>query len=226
MNGSRLGFYTPIKKLYGVDSKQTEPGRLMASVAAGATTGAVGGALGSPLFLVKARLQNSGNKAGRYSYKYSGLFDGLRQIVKAEGFAGLFRGLEGSILRVTVGSAAQLSSYDTCKRYVQWTQIVPDGMAVHFSASLMSGLVVTTAINPFDVISTRLFSQQVTGSEGALYKSGLWGPFDCMGKIFKAEGFAGFYKGWTAQYLRLGPHTVLTFLFWEQAKLVYDSTFL
>lgn len=43
-------------------------------------TGGMGGFLGSPLFLVKARLQNAGNVAGRYSYNYRGLGDGLRQV--------------------------------------------------------------------------------------------------------------------------------------------------
>jgi solute carrier family 25 protein 34/35 len=226
MNGSRLGLYNPIKEAYGGGRGGNEAGRVLTSVAAGATTGAIGGAVGSPLFLVKARMQNAGNKAGRYSYQYAGVIDGVRQILKQEGVRGLFRGVEGSILRVMVGSSAQLSSYDTCKRYVEWSGAISGGVASHLTASLMSGLVVTTAINPFDVVSTRLFSQQVKGSEGALYKSGIMGPFDCMAKMFKAEGFAGFYKGWTAQYLRLGPHTVLTFLFWEQAKIVYDKTVL
>ena len=43
-------------------------------------------------------------------------------------------------------------------------------------------------------------------------------PIDCIGKIAKAEGFMGFYKGWSAHYMRLGPHTVFTFMFLEQAK--------
>jgi solute carrier family 25 protein 34/35 len=109
-------------------------------------------------------------------------------------------------------------------RYVQWTGLVKDGVLTHLSASLVAGLVVTTAMNPFDVVSTRLFSQQVVkGSGGALYKSGVGGIFDCMSKIYRAEGLGGFYKGWSAHYLRLGPHTVLTFVFWEQIKTVYDK---
>ena len=33
----------------------------------------------------------------------------------------------------------------------------------------------------------------------------------------------GLYKGWTAHYLRLGPHTVLTFMLWEQIKAFADE---
>lgn len=63
-------------------------------------------------------------------------------------------------------------------------------------------------MNPFDVVSTRLYSQKVVNGQGALYS----GVADCFQKTLKAEGLPGFFKGWTAHYLRLGPHTILTFI--------------
>ncbi len=36
-----------------------------------------------------------------------------------------------------------------------------NGVSVHFMASLMSGLFVTTAMNPFDLVATRLYNQPV-----------------------------------------------------------------
>ena len=41
---------------------------------------------------------------------------------------------------------------------------------------------------------------------------------DCARKIVTQEGPLGFYKGVLPHYLRLGPHTILTFVFWEQLK--------
>ncbi|RLN79031.1 hypothetical protein BBJ28_00007571 [Nothophytophthora sp. Chile5] len=84
------------------------------------------------------------------------------------------------------------------------------------AASLVTGLVVTTAMNPMDVVSTRLYSQKVVNGKGHLYS----GVVDCILKTLRAEGITGFYKGWAAHYMRLGPHTVFTFLFWEQAKRI------
>lgn len=78
----------------------------------------------------------------------------------------------------------------------------------------MTGLVVTTAMNPMDVVSTRIYSQKVVNGKGKLYS----GVMDCIMKTMKSEGLRGFYKGWAAHYMRLGPHTVFTFLFWEEAK--------
>ena len=41
---------------------------------------------------------------------------------------------------------------------------------------------------------------------GALYTN----PIDCLWKTFKTEGIAGWYKGTTAHFLRIFPHTVVT----------------
>lgn len=45
-------------------------------------------------------------------------------------------------------------------------------------------------------------------------------PIDALTKIYRVEGARGFFKGWLAHYMRIGPHTIFTFLFWEQIKKV------
>ena len=42
------------------------------------------------------------------------------------------------------------------------------------------------------------------------------GGFDAFKKILKSEGVLSFWKGFTPCYFRIGPHTVLTFIFLEQ----------
>ena len=83
----------------------------------------------------------------------------------------------------------------------------------------MGGFLLATAMNPFDIVTTRLFNQPVhpnTG-KGQLYS----GIADCMLKIMRSEGFLGFYKGFTVSFLRLGPHTVLSIFFWQQLRKQY-----
>lgn len=58
---------------------------------------------------------------------------------------------------------------------------------------MVAGLVVTTAINPFDVVSTRLYTQ------GGGVTERYTGVLDCATKTLKAEGFRGVrvgYVGW------------------------------
>ena len=57
---------------------------------------------------------------------------------------------------------------------------------------------------------------QVVDGQGAWYR----GPFHCLRATVASEGVMGLYKGWLAHYVRLGPHTILTFVIWEQFKVV------
>lgn len=44
------------------------------------------------------------------------------------------------------------------------------------------------------------------------------GTLDCLAKTFRAEGLRGLYKGFTQQWLRLSPHTVITFIAYEKLR--------
>jgi hypothetical protein len=44
------------------------------------------------------------------------------------------------------------------------------------------------------------------------------GPIACASSLYAAHGLAGFWRGWLANYARLGPQTVVTFLVVEQLR--------
>jgi solute carrier family 25 protein 34/35 len=66
-------------------------------------------------------------------------------------------------------------------------------------------------MNPFDVVSTRIY--QSSGRQTVYH-----GVFDCFKKTIRTEGWTALQKGWLALYLRLGPHTILTFVFLEKIR--------
>jgi solute carrier family 25, member 34/35 len=49
---------------------------------------------------------------------------------------------------------------------------------------------------------------------GLLYKNVL----DCFVKTLRVEGFWALYKGFSANYMRIAPHTMLNLVIWEQLK--------
>ena len=49
------------------------------------------------------------------------------------------------------------------------------------------------------------------------------GTADVLVKIVRNEGFFALWKGFTPYYARLGPHTVLTFIFLEQFNQAYTK---
>jgi len=54
---------------------------------------------------------------------------------------------------------------------------------------------------------------------GLLYR----GLVDCFIKMWKTEGIHGFFKGFMPNYTRLGPHTVLCFVFWDALRGVQNK---
>lgn len=74
--------------------------------------------LGNPLFLVKARLQaySPHHQIGRSSFNYAGTWDGLRSIVRSDGWGGLARGVDAAMLRTAMGS-----SVSAARREGRWT---------------------------------------------------------------------------------------------------------
>ncbi|CCE64086.1 hypothetical protein TPHA_0G02510 [Tetrapisispora phaffii CBS 4417] len=219
LNGSRLGFYEPIRyalnKTFfpGVDSHLKQ--NVAVNVAAGATSGIIGAVIGSPLFLVKTRLQSYSEafKVGEQT-RYTGVWNGLKAIYKTEGFRGLYRGVDAAILRTGAGSSVQLPIYNTTKSVLIKSDLMKDGPALHLTASTISGLGVAVVMNPWDVILTRIYNQR-----GNKYK----GPIDCLVKTVKIEGLSALYKGFEAQVFRIGPHTIMCLTFMEQTmKLVYS----
>lgn len=80
---------------------------------------------------------------------------------------------------------------------------------------MISGVFLSIFMTPFDVVCTRLLNQNVdTKGRGTLYT----GVIDCFIKTAKTEGVLGLYKGFSANYWRAAPHTVLNLTFWEILK--------
>ncbi|RDB28778.1 Mitochondrial oxaloacetate transport protein [Hypsizygus marmoreus] len=214
LNGSRLGFYEPFRhtfnKWFGNSAAEQIP---FTSVLAGATSGAVGASLGNPLFLIKARMQAYSPAlpvGAQHFYKNS--FDALYTIFRAEGFRGLARGIDAAILRTSMGSSVQLPSYHFAKTQLVKHDILPANSAWTFLASSsISGACVCLAMQPADTALTRMYNQPTIRTpdgrlQGTLYKN----PIDCIWKTFKIEGVRGLYKGSTAHFMRIAPHTIIT----------------
>ena len=88
------------------------------------------------------------------------------------------------------------------------------------AASMMSGVVVVLVMTPWDVVSTRLYNQGTNAQGKGLFYSGV---ADCFVKIFRKEGLWAFYKGWAASLFRLGPHTILSLVFWNRLRKLYKD---
>ncbi|CAH0721994.1 unnamed protein product, partial [Brenthis ino] len=217
LNTFRLGVYR-ISERRGLTIVDGRTSFVRGAIAAG-VGGALGSIAGTPFFLVKTRLQAQATKtiAVGHQHKHSGTFNALRDIYKMEGVKGLFRGVGPQIPRGAVGSGSQMVSFTYAKEWLQNKGYIQSPLLLSFMGANLGGIVMTFCLNPFDVIATRLSNQPVdANNRGKLYR----GMTDCFFKMLKAEGASAFYKGVGANYLRLGPHTVLLLVCWDQLKIL------
>ncbi|KAM4613044.1 solute carrier family 25 member 34 [Polymixia lowei] len=208
MNGVRLGSYSyceafGLTKVHG------------GSLLSGAGAGALGAFIASPAYLVKTHLQAQSVEtiAVGHQHNHQGVSSAFASIYRREGVIGLWRGVNGAVPRVMVGSATQLATFSSAKEWVSHSQwFSPNSWLIALVAAMISGVAVTITMTPFDVISTRLYNQPVDEfRRGRLYH----GFSDCLLKVCQTEGLLGLYKGMGPVFIRLGPHTVLSMLFWD-----------
>ncbi|VDL99150.1 unnamed protein product [Schistocephalus solidus] len=171
-------------------------------------SGFAGGVVGNPADMVNVRMQNDMKipPAERRNYKHA--IDGLIQVTRKEGVGALFNGVSMTATRAMFMTFGQLAFYDTFKQLLLATGYFHDNPITHFSASIGAAGIATCMTQPFDVMKTRLMNAP-PGKYSGLAACGL----DVM-----RTGPLGFFKGLVPAFIRLGPHTVLTFIFLEQLK--------
>jgi len=208
MNGSRFGSHHAMKKYCCSHYDQERP-TYSQNVLASGLAGVFGAFVGSPFYLVKVRLQSAANKylVVGHQHHYKSTCDGFKHVINQEGFKGLLRGAQGQIMRVGMGSAVQISTYEEIKNCIASRVFFKEHpKLLPCVAALCTSFPLVITMNPFDVMATRLYNQKVVNGKGVYYT----GPFDCLWKTFKSEGLCGLYKGTFAHYMRLAPHTFAT----------------
>ena len=170
----------------------------------------MGGIAGNPADVLNVRMQNDASLPDSQRRNYRHALDGLVRMTREEGWRALFRGVYPNSLRAMLMTASQLASYDSIKNTILVYTQMKDNTSTHFLASIAAGFVATTICSPVDVIKTRVMSS--TEKEGIL---------KLLTNIYRTEGAGWMFRGWVPSFIRLGPHTVATFLFLEQHKKIY-----
>ncbi|XP_048482117.1 mitochondrial 2-oxoglutarate/malate carrier protein isoform X2 [Plutella xylostella] len=204
---TRLGVYNILFDMYKEKYQGHAPGfgvKMLLGVAAGS----VGAFVGTLAEVALIRMTADGRLPAEQRRNYRNVVDALMRIVKEEGVLKLWRGATPTVARAMVVNAAQLGTYSQAREMFLGT--VPDGVALHFCASMVSGLVTTIASMPVDIIKTKI--QNAAKGESQL---------SVVTTLLKNEGVLSLWKGFLPYYARLGPHTVLTFIFLEQLNSAY-----
>lgn len=170
--------------------------------------GLIGGFIGTPADIITVRMQNDPKLPADQQRNYKNAFDGLYRVYRDEGVRRLFTGASTHIARSVCMTIGQLTIYDEVKGFLLQHKF-KDNLSTHFLSSLTAGAMATTLSQPIDVIKTRAMNAR----PGQF--SSIWAVVVYTAKL----GPMGFYKGYLLRFIRLAPHTVLTFVFLEQLRL-------
>jgi solute carrier family 25 (mitochondrial dicarboxylate transporter), member 10 len=174
--------------------------------------GFLGGIAGNPGDVLNVRMQSDFAKPPEKRWNYKHALDGLVRMVKDEGPASITRGIWPNSARALLMTSSQLASYDMFKQTMTQHFHMPDNIITHFLASLAAGFVATTICSPVDVVKTRIMS-----------KGGKIGILSLLKETTKREGWTWMFRGWLPSFVRLGPQTIATMIFFEQHKKIYRS---
>lgn len=119
------------------------------------------------------------------------------------------------MMRNSIINAAELASYDQFKEIAtQKLGMNPNATTTHIFCAFSAGFVAVCCGSPVDVLKTRLMNATPGQPTGLL---------SIIGHMITQEGPLAFYKGFQANFLRLGCWNVAMFLTLEKIKLYFDN---
>ncbi|KAF7262444.1 hypothetical protein EG68_00359 [Paragonimus skrjabini miyazakii] len=198
-------------------------------------SGFIGGLCGQPADLVNVRMQNDMKRPPAERRNYKHCFDGLIRVYRQGGLAELYSGVTMMAGRSALMTVGQAVGYDQWKAFLLWTGYFEDVPSTHLCAGVGAAGAAVLLTQPFDVMKTRmqnapkghysnllavakdlmLSQQPSTATEGASLQT----SSAAAGRSISPMGFTTFFKGITPAFIRIGPHTILLFLFKEQLTI-------
>jgi solute carrier family 25 oxoglutarate transporter 11 len=193
----------------------------------GMASGSIAVCIGTPFDIALVRLQSDSMAAPEDRRNYKNVFDAFIRTSREEGVGALYKGLGPNILRGMSMNVGMLACYDQAKEVV--AKILNDPMengvpalTTKMGSSAVAGFTAAFFSLPFDLIKSRLMAQRPDPETGKLPYKGI---SDCAIKIFRADGPAGFFAGFTAYYGRCAPHAMIILLSIESITQAYKNAF-
>ncbi|THV44407.1 hypothetical protein BGAL_0651g00040 [Botrytis galanthina] len=173
----------------------------------------------NPIWVLKTRMLSSDRSS---KGAYQSMWHGARHLWQHEGVRGFYRGVGISLLGNSHG-AVQFAVYEPLKNF--WrnhcshqtlrgdreSSQVKLGNTATLLLSSSAKIIAGTATYPYQVVRSRL---QTYDAEERFGK----GIRGVVGKVWREEGWRGFYRGLGTNIVRVLPATWVTFLVYENAR--------
>lgn len=160
---------------------------------------------------------------------YRSAFDAVKQIYLNEGIKGFYRGLGATCLTTALASSIWWTAYENVKSVLYSPSLLPyfirkdsasdNKSEVHrvpqILAGFCAGTITSAAINPLDVVKTRIQMQNIrtlgTTTTTIIYRS----TFHGLQCLWRDEGIHGFLRGVVPKLISRGPLSAMSALVFE-----------
>merc|ERR1712086_1146334 len=131
-------------------------------------------------------------------------------ILKQGGVRGMYLGIDTTIIRAAILGGTKMGCYDTVKQELRRRYDFKDGTpSMIFIASMITGLAVTVTTSPATNAKTLIMSSPPGTYNGIVH---------CLSDIAKKQGPMGLFRGFGAQWARIGPYAMVQFTMWEKLR--------
>jgi len=216
-----FGVYGGVKRnLRPLENDENDKNGLVAASAfddfvAGCAAGVIQTPLCAPVETLKIRMQSQltgGNAILMPGSKaFSNSAEALRNIVKNEGFNGVYRGVGATILRDGVGYGMYFGLFSKIQQILTPPGNTKPGHVATFAAGGFSGMICYAACYPLDTIKTRVQSQSNRNI------------VDAARSVWRARGISGFYNGIGPTLLRAFPENAAILYTYEMVIRLLDK---
>ena len=200
------------------------------SLLVAAAAGAINTTCTTPFWVITTRMQNASKKGENED---SSVLKTISNVWKEAGFGGFFRGLMPSLVLV-VNPAIQFMVFEQLRLWLVFQKkrqnLKPVLSATEIFVLGAIGKIIATIITyPQIVIKTRLQAQKSSSSSSSSSSSpGRHSRQDAskenligtMVKLYKAEGFLGFYRGMSSKIVQSVLNSAFMFLFKDRSFLL------
>ncbi|KAF2310650.1 hypothetical protein GH714_016064 [Hevea brasiliensis] len=200
---------TKKKKAAGFKWKVKVGNQALRRLISGGIAGAVSRTAVAPLETIRTHLM-----VGSCGHSTIEVFD---NIMKNDGWKGLFRGNFVNVIRVAPSKAIELFAYDTVLKHL--TPKPGEKQKLPAPASSIAGAVAgvssTLCTYPLELLKTRLTVQR------GVYKN----LFDAFLKIVREEGPGELYRGLTPSLIGVVPYAAANYFAYDTLKKAYKKAF-
>ena len=133
---------------------------------------------------------------------YTSAFNAMRRIASEEGVTSLWKGATPTIARAILLNMGQMPVASQAKEVIS-EKTGMSGIPLKFASTMVASVFAVGFSCPADVIKSRMQNMQPGEYEG---------PVDCAKQMIRKEGLLSLYKGYTPAFIKLAPHTVISFI--------------